>query len=300
MPNFRSPKHQAQHSIRAKTAHGLSRHKNRNSGVIHSIGTERNYVQALSGVGKWLHENHAGDLQNLTTDQAQQYLACRAGSVRQKTLNLDRQALQLVLEEHLDSVESSLLPSKLATASRAYTPEQVHEISCHQTTRYALSTQLTYASGLRACELLSLRPCHERSASAHRAWSTNRFAGRKNIVIFTVAGKGGLIREVALPITLAAKLEERRLPTAKIVTDRGIFRERFYDIAGGKKWSADFSRASKIALGFSLGAHGLRHSFAQERLTEIQGHGFSHTEAMGIVAQELGHFDPSTTEAYLR
>ena len=39
---------------------------------------------------------------------------------------------------------------------------------------------------------------------------------------------------------------------------------------------------------------------AQERLSELQGAGFLYQDALATVAQELGHFSPSTTEAYLR
>jgi len=35
-------------------------------------------------------------------------------------------------------------------------------------------------------------------------------------------------------------------------------------------------------------------------MVELQSRGYNYEVAKGIVAQEVGHFDSSTTEAYLR
>jgi len=115
-----------------------------------------------------------------------------------------------------------------------------------------------------------------------------------------VEGKGGLIREVLLPKALSDRLESRRLPKPRQVTDRGVRYSQSYDIGGGKTWSQSFSAASKRELGYSTGAHGLRHSYAQERMHELQCSGMRYDEARSTVAQEVGHFDKKTTEAYLR
>jgi hypothetical protein len=61
----------------------------------------------------------------------------------------------------------------------------------------SLATQLAYAAGLRAHELLTLQRLEQRTASTHRQWSSQRFLGRKGEV-YTVVGKGGLIREVLI------------------------------------------------------------------------------------------------------
>ncbi len=37
-------------------------------------------------------------------------------------------------------------------------------------------------------------------------------------------------------------------------------------------------------------AHGLRHSYAQERMQELLGRGVSYNQARELVSQELGHF----------
>src|SRR5690554_7395734 len=98
--------------------------------------------------------------------------------------------------------------------------------------------------------------------------------------MYTVHGKGGLVREVRIPNHLAERLEERRLETPERVTDRGIHYETRYDIAGGKNWSNSFSAASERTLGFSNGAHGLRHSYAQERMSELAEKGLEREQAL--------------------
>ncbi|MGH8490682.1 MAG: hypothetical protein ACREXS_17910 [Gammaproteobacteria bacterium] len=54
------------------------------------------------------------------------------------------------------------------------------------------------------------------------------------------------------------------------------------------------------ALGWSTGAHGLRHAYAQERMCELQAHGKSYNLARELVSQELGHFRGDIVEVYLR
>lgn len=299
MASFRNSKAKASFSIRSKVHHGVARHGNRSGGQIHSLGTERNYVQALKGAQEWLDQHRLGDLQGMTVDMATAYLRVRSETVAQKSLDLDRQALQVLLNEKLERVKSMCAPGRLATESRSYSPEQVREIVAAQTERYALGTEIAYVAGLRAHELLTLRPASEQARSGHREWSENRFDGREGVV-YTVAGKGGLIVEKIIPADLADRLEARRLDNPQPVRDRGINYLRYYDVAGGKKWSADFSKTSREVLGFSRGGHGLRHSYAQEREVELQSRGYTLDEARGVVSQEMGHFSPETTRGYER
>ena len=48
-----------------------------------------------------------------------------------------------------------------------------------------------------------------------------KWAGRDG-QIYTVAGKGGLVREILIPRKLAERLEARRLPYPMQITDRNI------------------------------------------------------------------------------
>jgi len=296
MPSFRSPKAQAEHAISRKIALGAGRHDHQNDGRIHSLGTARGYEQALKGFADYLRQHRSGDLRSATEQEARQYLTERSQVVGQKTLDLDRQAIQIHLGQRLEIVCSS---KESILATRSYTSAQVERIANAQSEANSLATRLAYHAGLRAHELLTLRPAGERAASGHRQWSAERFTGREGDR-YTVVGKGGLVREVMLSRELVTALEARRLEGPRLVIDRGVHYSPHYDIGGGRAWSQSFSSASKRELGFSNGGHGLRHSYAQERMTELQQRGMRYDQAKSTVAQEVGHFDKETTEAYLR
>ena len=150
---------------------------------------------------------------------------------------------------------------------------------------------------MRAHELLTLARPAERPPDVRPA-RLEKLDGRPGVDC-TVVGKDGLVRLVRIPDVLAARLEERRFADAVRVSDHEIRYLSRYDIGGGEAWSRSFSRASTSALGWSRGAHGLRHSYAQERMAELQ-RGLRHDDALEVVSQELGHFRPDITTEYLR
>ena len=296
-----SPEKQAERIVRQALALGESRHTRQSSGSIHSRGTARAYQQAIKIAAEWGRENGHRSMPDWTSDTAQKYLAFRADQVGQKTLDLDRQALQILpAVEKLDRTKSEHdSERKLAEEGRAYTAPQVAAIAEVQNTRNALATEVASAAGLRAHELFTIKPVGEQPASGHREWSEERFAGIEGDR-YTVTGKGGLIREVVLPTALAERLEAVRLDKPVTVKDRKVNYEKSYDIAGGKNWSSSFSSASKTQLGYSSGAHGVRHGYAQRRMDTLQGAGKVYEDALLIVSQEMGHFRPDITEEYLR
>jgi integrase len=275
---------------------------------IASVGTVRNYEQALKSVATALaHEGK--DLKSLTPETAKSYLENRAEEVGQKSLDMERQAIQAMMTHvtnelaHGEKLEVVKSHHEQVLNSRAYTPEQVQAVADRQGERNAIATELAHAAGLRAHELLTIEKAEIRPADERPA-DSEKFSGRSG-EIYTVEGKGGLVREVLIPSELAARLEDRRLEEPREVTDRGINYEQNYDIAGGKAWSNSFSAASERALGWSEGGHGLRHSFAQERMEELRdperenGH-LDREHALTVVSQEMGHFRPEITEVYLR
>lgn len=281
--SFRSAASQATHAAR-----GLN---------LDSVRTEKNYEQALKNVAEHLQENRLGNLQSLNAETAKQYLEHRAEEVGQKTLDMERQAIQAVIGEKLPVIKSEL---QQTLESRAYKTEQAAIVAAAQTEKHSLATQIAENAGLRAHELLTLRPVEERAADTHREYRDERFTGRENFAIYTVEGKGGLCREVAIDKELAARLEERRLDEPRTVYDRDVKYEQHYDIGGGRNWSNSFSAASNRELNWSNGAHGLRHTYAQERMNTLQAAGFEYNQALEIVSQEMGHFRPEITEVYLR
>jgi len=274
--------------------------------AIRSVGTIRNYEQSLIKVADYAINELRISLRELTPDQAVEYLEIRAGEVGQATLNMERQAIQammvhvtgqLELGETLPVIQAGVEP-KLAVQSRMYTPDQVNLIADHQSTPHALATRIAYFAGLRAHELLTLRPVDERPPDPREALES-KFCGRGGVK-YTVQGKGGLVREGVIPHHLVGQMEARQLDVSRQITDRGVYYQQKYDIAGGQRWSNSFSAASKRVLNWSAGAHGLRHSYAQERMRELQSVGLSREAALRTVSQELGHFRPEITLTYLR
>ena len=302
----RAARKQAAFVVSRGLALGKSRHDSRNDGLIHSLGTARTYQQGLTLLCEWIQSNRLGDLRGATIKTILRYLEERASRVGQKTLDRDRQAAQFLLRQTcgaaiaLPRTSSTFQGGRgLAKQPRAYTPEQAELIANNQSGRTAISTRIAYAAGLRAHELYTLSRRDERSASRHRLWSPDRFCGRDG-VLYTVAGKGGLVREVMLPRNLSEELEKRRLRQPGEIIDRGIRYAQRYDISGGRYFSGIFGATSKRMLGWSTGAHGLRHSYAQDRMIELLELGYSREARTTIVSQELGHFRPGIVNEYLR
>lgn len=294
MAVFRSPAKQAASVMRELQGSHLK-----------SVGTVRNYEQCLTRVTEWTQTHKLSDgLRGLTVEQAKTYLAERAQAVGQKTLDMERQAVQAMLThvtgrlatgERLPVTKSDT-PQVLTP--RAYSPQQVALICARMTPHNALATEIAYTAGLRAHELLTLQRRDEQAPDLRPA-RDEKFAGRPG-ELYVVIGKGGLTREIQLPSPLAVRLEQCRLDTARQVTDRGIHYQQHYAIGGGQPWSNAFSRASTTVLGWSKGGHGLRHSYAQDRVMELQTLRLSQEAAKEVVSQELGHFRPEITDTYLR
>jgi integrase len=268
------------------------------TGQIHSIRTLNKYIEALTQAGQWAREQVGlRHLNQLTPAIAQRYLETRiAAGISQGQVDADRNAMEFVTGHNsLKRVRATAQPER---SSRAYTAAQVERIAQTQSEANALATRIAYHAGLRAHELLTLRPAKEGKPSVHRVWSPARFRGRQG-ERYLVTGKGGLVREVLIPHDLARELETHRI-TPERVRDRGVIYTRCYHVGGGHAWSQSFSDCSQRELGWSTGAHGLRHSYAQERLRELQARGIPYLTTRSIVSQELGHFRADMVLTYLR
>jgi len=271
---------------------------------IKSLGSKRNYEQALTSIAKKIQLQTGAALRDLGVDDAVDYLIDRSAEVHQSTLDLERQAIEKMMllvtfklnsRQKLPIIQSEL---KQILKSRRYTREQIHLIINHQRMQHALSSQIAYQAGLRAHELLTIRPIHQQRPDARPSLKM-KFDGRPGIK-YTVVGKGGLTREINIPHNLSLLLESLKFDTPRKITDRNIYYDQYYDIGGGQKWSSSFSSACKRALGWSNGAHGLRHTYVQERMTELGILGHKREIGLKIVSQEIGHFRPSIIEIYLR
>ncbi|PJE78168.1 hypothetical protein CI610_02899 [invertebrate metagenome] len=221
---------------------------------IKSVRTANNFESALTQVARsdFCQSQHL-TLRSMTPEQAIQYLEQRGEQVGQKTLDMERQSIQKMMQyvsnkrdpsEKLQVVKSE---QQQILNSRAYTTDQVKLIVEAQQPRNALPTEIASAAGLRAHELLTLRPATEKPADSRPALSS-KFEGREG-QRYTVQGNGGLVREVLIPDRLAERLETLRMEHPQTYTDRGVHYTHYYDINGGNRWSSSFTTAANRSLG---------------------------------------------------
>lgn len=297
MASFRPATAQARHLVIKKVIHGKSRHaaKASEEKFIASISTEHTYRSKIAVFVAWLQLNKI-DVKLVTSAVAQEFLELKALSVTQKTVDCYRQAIRMVFD-----LELSYAVSKRETClePRAYSREQVALLAAHASPSLALSIRISAWAGLRAVELDTIARADEMQEDK-RAWLPDRFFGREGEVRYVVVGKGGLRRTVLLPPELAKALESQRLPKAIIKRSRCINYRKRYALVGGHMFSQQFTRLSNRVLGWSNGAHGLRHAFAQNRMRFLQAAGFDYEDALLILSQEVGHFSTANTVSYLR
>lgn len=275
---------------RVNTTEGIGNFK-----PLQSIRSINDTAQALAKIGRDLGVQR---IKHITPKIASEYLRLRQDNfASQKSLDRDRKALAIALQSEMPRLTAI---TEQTLSSRAYSRQQVSYISQGLTECNRLGFELAHSSGLRAHELLTLKRMDEGRKTSSRTWTEERFLGRSG-EHYLVTGKGGLTREVIIPKELSQRLESCRLDAPKITKDRGVNYVQRYDIGGGNALSAAVTRASQRILGFSHGLHGVRHSYAQDRLDEIKlNFDKSHEEARDIISQELGHFRGDITEVYLR
>ncbi|MDC5870256.1 site-specific integrase [Vibrio europaeus] len=290
---------QAEAVIKSKIAvRGSNSIDTKNPGRYKELQSIRSINDTSDALAKIAKDLGVKRIKHITPKMAEDYLKTRRDNyASQKSLDRERKALSIALNTEFKRTTAI---KETEMKSRSYTTGQVKTVCDHMSERNALAAEIAYRSGLRAHELITITRSNEGSVTESRTWSDERFASRTGEV-YLVTGKGGLTREVLLPRDLAARLEERRLDAPVLRRDRKVNYAQYYDIGGGQALSQSWSDASKRALGFSNGLHGVRHSYAQERLDEVKYHyKADHERARDIVAEELGHFRGIITEVYLR
>ncbi len=279
----------------------LLRSQSKSGDRRNSIRTSQTYAQVLAHAAERISQDHEiRRLKDITPEMITSYLQIRADEVGQKQLDQDRISLERLPQIEMGSLARTKTSREEKLEGRAYSQIQVDMIRERQSERHSLATLVAAEAGLRAHELHTLQTIDERAPMERFGWKTERWEGREEWARYTVIGKGGLCREVRISQSTADQLEGQRLNEPLRVTDRGVHYTSHYDLPGGQAWSKAFTRASKTELGWSTGAHGLRHSYAQDRLAYHQNHGHRWTEARELTSQELGHFRPSITNTYLR
>lgn len=108
----------------------------------------------------------------------------------------------------------------------------------------------------------------------------------KKVGIIETKEKGGKIGDILITPSLYCMIES-------IITENSKFRINYKDYAHDIKVAC-----KRIAIDCH-GSHGLRWTFAQNRVREYQNEGYSYEEALQGVSFEMKHFRASITEHYL-
>jgi len=265
-----------------------------------SVESHKNRLKLAAG---YMRSVHNKALREMTISHAKAYLEQRAELTNSSsTFKSDKAALHAMLRDQGKLTIREQIPVRYeqdeVIKSRSYTHTQIDMIKNRMSLKNALSVEIAHMTGVRAHELYTIDKL-DNQPSDIRPEHKLKFQDKLNWERYSVIGKGGLIREIRLPPELAKRLESHRLPTPVQVHDRAVFYDKKFDIGGGKKFSNAFSSASKRTLGFSNGAHGIRHTYAKTELGLYQQRGVPFLDAKTIVSQELGHFRPDIVDAYL-
>jgi len=314
----------AERAINGLTAFGTSSHLNKGDGKIRCFNTANQYEGIYRRFSEWMEkEGISTPLNKATQEHVERYLEVRRHEIKDTNLANHRTALQIHLrnihpkihaKEPIELARFKSTVGEPKSAPRALNREQVKRcISGARTIQQKVAIAATYEGGLRTKELITLCPLHERpvthreedwlpaATSVSKETLPERFSGgREHWVRYSVIGKGKLPREVRLSPTTAKMVESLRFEKSIGRKDRGIGYEQRYDLAAGQALSESFREICIKANGFTPGVHGLRHSFAQERLQELMADGRTESEAKAILTQETGHWSESNLKYYMR
>lgn len=167
-----------------------------------------------------------------------------------------------------------------ADPHRAY--ENPHElVAAIDKTDHALGAKIQLEGGARIHEMSLIKEAQLKGLSQ------DSVTGEK-VGVIEVQGKGGKVRDIQVSEATYNQL-------ANYIAERG---GRFgVDKAG---YRDSLMTAAAMTDQTYTGSHGLRWSYAQERMSTAQEKGQTYEQAMSHVSHEMGHTRADITEHYLR
>ncbi|MFT3742428.1 MAG: hypothetical protein QM752_07225 [Gammaproteobacteria bacterium] len=262
------------------------------------LGRAAEFIQKTYGIKK---------LKDITPEQAQSYIRERlAEKIGVRTVQGYAKALEtLPLVSKLEVPSRSADPNDKPQNSRAYTSAQIIAIQQNLSKPVQLATQIILESGCRAQDFASLCLATERPIRNARLSKlhADRFAGREDWVQVNFIGKGGHEYTSTISSETAKALVYYRMDIPCDFRERkqeNIVTKQYYNLPAGLQLSYLWSQASKSTLGFSRGLHGLRHTFAQWRVKEMQSLDMTWQKVLESVSQQMGHYRAEQISTYLR
>lgn len=301
-----SMREQAEKYIDARANRG----KSKASGAdLRSDRTVQRYQGDLGRAAEVIQKQYGlKRLKDITQGQAQWYIDKRLRQhIRVRTVQGYAKALEL-----LPLVKDLIVPSRATDVkdkprqTRAYTREQIKAIQEQIISPAAkLAVQVLVESGCRAKDFASIQLERERPVKNARLAKLHddRFSGREGWIKVTFIGKGGHEYASTIAPETATALAGYRLPSPRDFRERkqaNVVTQQHYDLPAGLKLSSIWSDASRRTFFSSRGLHGLRHTFAQERVREMLRAGVTWDKAVECVSQQMGHYRASEIKTYLR
>lgn len=266
--------------------------------TICSHDTAETYKTVWHDFAKWAKaELRLKNVEKTTHEHIRAFLEARmAHGVRWSTFQKEAAALQkleLALNMYAAKVGSGIVydfassikeASKRASAklergkytTRAY-PNAIILLGALGSDAFKVKAALSYEGGARISETYikpnQLMGINENGMGVIRLKACN--------------AKGGLERDLVVA-------KETYQVLANIIREKGIFS------ANDKSYRAAMQIAATATGQPCNGPHGLRWNFAQRRMREFQGQGFSYEHSLSIVSREMGHSRPDITERYLK
>jgi hypothetical protein len=253
------------------------------SSKAHSIKSTENLRSVTTQYVNFVKENYDGKVAgNLNNDTAKHFMDTKSAQVSGGTLNsyistmgkvadnLNQLGVNNISRDNITDYRKELKENgtelKNEHTNRAYENAERIVNEVNNNSSYGLSAQLQYEAGLRADD-----------ATNSSKWSVNpdgslHVSGSKNGLNYDTRPLSDDLRE---KVELAIQNNYK--------ADYDAYREAIKEATG-----EDYT-----------GTHGLRYSYAQERMAELQESGTDYNEALSQTSLEMGHSREEITGHYL-
>lgn len=156
-----------------------------------------------------------------------------------------------------------------------------HIIDAIKNEKHQIAARSQLESGARIHEISLIKPGQLRGMGQDRT-------SEEKCGIIEIKGKGGKIRELHVAPVTYGKISSIIEQEGRFCIDKNDYR-------------ADLRKVCELCNEKYTGSHGLRWSYAQNRMESLQSvHSMSYEQSLLEVSHQLGHDRPDITEHYLR
>ncbi|UCN01155.1 hypothetical protein LCX93_04375 [Sulfurimonas sp. SWIR-19] len=263
-------------NIRGENGHAVS-------DKAHSIKEVQNLRSVATQYINYVKENYSGKVAgNINKESAKAFLKAKALEVKGSTLNTYTSLMQKVSEnlnkDHIGTLNRQDIQNIKQELKNDYTLSKEHINRAYDNTQ-AIQEQMRHTSMSLSTDLQV-----EAGLRANDAINSDKWHINEDNTLTISDSKGGITYTTA-PISpeLLNRVEEAKEMGYKV--NYTEYREALKEAVQntGQEYN---------------GTHGLRYSFAQDRLDELRQNGYTENEAKGQVSLEMGHSRLDITDHY--